>query len=190
MSEYKIIVNKYRQVLKDDSISFSNEMMSIRESNQKTFPKFSRKEFRYSISSSDKERLATIFFQMNKEQQEKQIVRFYLEDPKSKIVPTKEQLESFKDQNTYIISINNDEVSNEVLNNYTNIDFAYVSVGKDKTNVEVNGRSVYGVHLLTNGYFQSYNNMAIARKIFTMGVMYKDWGGYWSMENLEKAENK
>lgn len=184
MSEYKNIINKYSQEIKNDSLTMVANKMSHT-------PKYlDRWTFLSKISSSDKERLATIFFQMNKEQQEKQIVNFSEIKPKPKIIPAKEQFESFKDQDKYGISINYKQVKNEVLNNYTNTDFSYVGVSTASVKPEVYGKPIYRGFLMTNSYFQSYNDMAIARKIFTMGVMYKDWGGYWGDQNLEKVENK
>ena len=121
------------------------------------------------------ERLQTIFLQMNKEQQEKQIVRFFRDNiPLSRIVPTKEQLASFKDAKMYGVNINGKNVNNEALNNYTNTDFALFYVSKEMVDANVFGKPVYGIVLMTNDYFQSYNDQVIACKKYVRGLYLKN----------------
>jgi bla regulator protein blaR1 len=154
ISEYKSIINKY-----DPELIKRNWF-----SGQKIF------------SSTDKERLEEIFFQMSKEQQEKQIVQIKHIPPLSEIVPTKEQLESFKDSKMYGVWINGERVSNEVLDNYKNTDFAYVSESKLMKNAINYGKHVFQVDLMTNNYFQSINDLAIAGKYNSYFFIFKKEG--------------
>jgi bla regulator protein blaR1 len=154
ISEYKSIINKY-----DPELIKRNWF-----SGQKIF------------SSTDKERLEEIFFQMSKEQQEKQMVQIKHIPPLSEIVPTKEQLESFKDSEIYGVWINGERVSNEVLDNYKNTDFAYVSESKLMKNAINYGKHVFQVDLMTNNYFQSINDLAIAGKYNSYFFIFKKEG--------------
>lgn len=143
LKEYQDVINKYKKTLRDGRQSYS-----------------------LNLTQADKERLEKIFIQMSKEQQAKQMVVFI---PVSsmvlkKVVPTKEQLESFKDPKMYGVWVNGIRVSNDVLNNYTNTDFANVFESKLMKNATNYGKHVYQVSLMTNDNFQSYNDQTIASK--------------------------
>jgi bla regulator protein blaR1 len=110
--------------------------------------------------------LETIFLQMSKEQQAAQIIIFV---PISsivlkKIIPTGEQLESFKDPKMYGVWIDEKRVNNEVLSNYTNTDFSHVSESILLKNATNYGKHVYQVNLMTNDYYQNYYNETVAKK--------------------------
>lgn len=141
LKEYQDAINKCKKTLKDGSQSYS-----------------------FNLIQSDKERLEKIFLQMSKEQQSTQMVVFV---PVSsmvlkKVVPTKEQLEAFKDPKMYGVWVNGVRVSNGSLNNYKNTDFAYVSASKLEKNATNYGKHVFQVDLMTNDNFQSYNDQTIA----------------------------
>ena len=147
LKEYQEILNTYKKTLEN-----GKEMYSL------------------NIAQSDKERLEKIFLQMSKEQQEKQMVVFV---PASsmvlpRIVPSKEQLESFKDPKIYGVWINKQRVSNDVINNYKNTDFANVMVSKLEKNAINYGKHVYQVNLMTNDDYQKYYDETIARKGYTL----------------------
>jgi bla regulator protein blaR1 len=67
-------------------------------------------------------------------------------------------------------------LSNEVLNNYTNTDFANVMVSRLMKNATNYGKHVYQVNLMTNDNYQNYYNEQISDKGFTLmpTVLKKD----------------
>jgi beta-lactamase regulating signal transducer with metallopeptidase domain len=137
LKEYQDILNKYKRTTKDDKAGYF-----------------------LNLSQTDKERLETIFFQMSREQQAKQMFVFIPRNSMvlPKIVPTKEQLESFKDPKMYGVWINGEKVNNEVLSSYKNTDFAHVMESKLMKNATNYGKYVYQVDLMTNdGYLDYYN---------------------------------
>lgn len=143
IKEYKDILDKYKKTLKNGIESYS-----------------------LNLSKEDHERLESIFFQMSKEQQEKQFIVF---EPVSSMVlskkaPTPEQLISFKDPKIYGVWIDGKRVNNDVLNNYKNSDFAFVMVSKLFKNATNYGKHVYQVNLDTNSHFQKLNDETMARK--------------------------
>jgi bla regulator protein blaR1 len=143
LKEYQGLLDKYKRTSKDGKESYSLNLNQV-----------------------DKERLETIFFQMSKEQQSKQKFVFV---PRSsmvlpKIVPTQEQLESFKDPKTYGIWIDGVQVSNKNLDSYKNTDFAYMSESKLMKNAINYGKYVSQVNLMTNEGFQTYYNKIISEK--------------------------
>jgi bla regulator protein blaR1 len=168
MSEYKNIIDKYSQELMTDSANMFNK--------PRPSPDKWGNEFKQKLSSSDKERLETIFFQMSKEQQGRQKVAFMPMHPLSRIVPTKEQLESFKDSKMYGVWIDGMRVSNEILNNYKNTDFGYIFQSKLMKNATNYGKHVYQVDLMTNDYFQSHKDPSNAGKNIPMILIFKNQG--------------
>jgi bla regulator protein blaR1 len=143
LKEYQDILDKYKETLDNGKESYS-----------------------LNLSQGDKERLEKIFLQMSKEQQEKQMAVFV---PASsmllpRIVPSKEQLESFKDPKIYGVWINGQRVSNDVINNYKNTDFANLMVSKLEKNATNYGKHVYQVNLMTNDDYQKYYDETMARK--------------------------
>jgi bla regulator protein BlaR1 len=151
LDEYEAIVNKY-----------------------KTTDKKWWVDFQKNISKADRERLETIFKQMNKDQQRKQVVVFMRPiPPLPRVVPTKEQLESWKNSKIYGLWINDKRVSNDVLNNYSNADFAQFFVSKLSKNAINYGKHYYQVNVMTKEYYQKYYDQAMANMGNRMYVVIK-----------------
>jgi bla regulator protein blaR1 len=149
LKEYQNLINKYKRTLKDGRESYS-----------------------LNLTKADKERLEKIFFQMSKEQQDKQMFVFL---PNSSMVlkrlmPTKEQLESYKDPKMYGVWIDGERVNNDVLSNYQNTDFAHVFESILMKNATNYGKHVYQVDLMTNDYYQNYYNKQISDKEYTLMI--------------------
>lgn len=149
LKEYQDIINKYKRTLKDG-----------------------RESFLLNLTKPDQERLEKIFFKMSKDQQSMQKFVFI---PTSsmvlpRIVPTKEQLESFKDPKMYGVWIDEKRVNNDVLNNYTNTDFAQVFESKLMKNATNYGKQVNQVNLMTNDCYQKYYNETISQKGYSLVV--------------------
>jgi bla regulator protein BlaR1 len=147
LKEYQNIINKYKKTLKDGKESYN-----------------------LTLAQTDRERLEKIFFQMSKEQQDVQIFVFIPNSSMvlSRRVPTKDQLESYKDSKMYGVWINGDRVSNEVLSNYKNTDFAWSFESKLMKNAANYGKHVYQVDLMTNDNYQEYYNRSISDKGYTL----------------------
>ncbi len=147
LKEYQDILDKYKRTLKDG-----------------------KEGYFLNIIEEDKNRLEKIFFQMNKEQQAKQMFVFV---PRSSIVltktvPTLEQLESFKDPKMYGVWIDGTEVNNKDLYKYKNTDFAYMSASILLKNAINYGKYVYQVDMLTNDGYQNYYNKTILEKGYVL----------------------
>ncbi|HYK76729.1 MAG TPA: M56 family metallopeptidase [Daejeonella sp.] len=109
------------------------------------------------FSETDKARLETIFFGMSKEQQAKQIVRFIPNPPPlPKIVPTKAQIESWKNSKVYGVWIDNKRINNAELSNYQNTDFSQAFVSKLSRSAVNYGKHFYQVDLMTNEAYKKY----------------------------------
>lgn len=143
LKEYQDILNTYKKTLTNGKESYS-----------------------LNLSQGDKERLEKIFLQMSKEQQANQMFIFVPANSEvlSRIVPTNEQLISFKDPKMYGVWIDGKRVNNDVLNNYKNTDFAFVMSSKLAKNATNYGKHVYQVNLMTNDDYQKYYDETIARK--------------------------
>lgn len=143
ITEYQNILDRYKRTTKDG-----------------------KEGYFLNLNQADKERLETIFFQMSKEQQSKQKFVFV---PRSSIVlpktvPTKEQIESFKDPKTYGVWIDGVHVSNKDLDKYKNTDFAFMSESTLMKNAINYGKYVSQVDLMTNEGYQTYYNKTISEK--------------------------
>ena len=111
----------------------------------------------YKFSDADKSRLETIYLSMSKEQQAKQIVIFMpAPAPLPRIVPTKKQIESWKNSKVYGLWIDNIRVNNSELTKYQNTDFSQVMVSKLGKNTVNYGKHYYQVNLMTNKEYESY----------------------------------
>lgn len=134
--------------------------------NEKGFPTFSK------FSDADKSRLETIYLSMSKDQQAKQIVIFMSAPPPlSRVVPAKEQIESWKNSKIYGLWINGKRVSNSILSDYKNTDFAQVIVSKLEKNAVNYGKHFYQVGLMTIEYYDTYYKQTIAsKKKYYMGI--------------------
>ena len=150
LQEYKAIIDKYGLGNKDE-----------------------RMKFYKSITPADKDRLETIFKLMSREQQGQQIVGFAPPPtPFSKKVPAIQQIETWKDSKKYGVWIDNKRVSNEVLSNYSNEDFAHFFESKLSKNAINYGKHYYQVDLMTkNGYQEYYKKASSNRK----NLMWVRW---------------
>jgi len=141
LNEYDQIVNKYTT------------------KSSKGYPVFGR------FSDADESRLETIFSLMSKEQQAKQIVVFIdVAPPLPRVVPTKEQVASWKNAKIYGVWINDKRVSNAQLNSYSNSDFAQVLVSKLGKNTVNYGKHYYQVDLMTMDHYNLYYKQTIESK--------------------------
>ena len=75
-----------------------------------------------------------------------------------KISPTKEQLEQFKNPQSYGVWIDEGRVANEALENYTHTDFARVFVSRLTRTAKNFGQHDYQVGLYTNEYVKNRND--------------------------------
>jgi bla regulator protein blaR1 len=139
LTEYETIIKKY-------------------ETEDKWWHTFSKR-----VSEQDKNRMEDIFKQMNLEQQSKQFLVFMKpSNPLPRTVPTKNQLDLWKNSNIYGVWINNKRVANTLLTKYVNTDFAQVYVSKLTTSAINYGKHYYQVDLMTKDYYQNYYNQTIA----------------------------
>ncbi len=123
------------------------------------------------FNDADRNRLETLYFQMSKEQQAKQIVIFYPSlKPFSKNIPTKTQLDAWKNAKIYGVWIDGKRASNTVLSNYTNTDFAHVFVSKLGKNTVNYGKHYYQVDLMTNAYYDDYYKRTINQPKYQLGI--------------------
>lgn len=142
LSEYQNVIDKY-----------------------KTAKNFSWLYFSKNITAADRSRMENIYIQMSKEQQKAQPVVFIKRlPPFQKLIPTKSQMESFKNSKIYGVWINEKRVNNAILNNYTNEDFAHVFVSKLNKNAINYGNHYYQVDLMTKDFYQKYFDEEIANK--------------------------
>lgn len=142
------------------------EQIVNKTKNEKGLPSFSK------FSDADKSRLETIYLLMSKEQQEKQMVIFVpAPPPLPRVVPTQTQIESWKNSKVYGLWINEKRVSNTILANYKNTDFAQVFVSKLGKNTVNYGKHYYQVDLMTIEYYETYYKQAVeSKKKFYMGI--------------------
>jgi bla regulator protein blaR1 len=124
------------------------------------------------FSDADKARLETIFLSMSKEQQAKQIVIFMPAPPPLPVaVPTKEQLNAWKNPKMYGVWINEKKVSNAELSKYTNTDFKQVFVSKLYGAAKKNVKYFYQVNLMTKEYYDAYYEQETgSKKRYYMGI--------------------
>lgn len=110
---------------------------------------------------------------MNKAQQAKQLVIFIPSSPPSpKSVPTQEQIEAWKNAKIYGLWIDDKRVSNSVLNQYKNTDFAYIFVSKLEKNAYNYGKHYYQIDLMTNaGYDKYYKDAMASVGLYNMAVI-------------------
>ena len=146
LNEYEQIVNKTK--------------------NKEGFPVFSK------FSDVDIIRLEKIYLSMNKGQQAKQIVVFSpAPPPLPRVVPTQAQIESWKNAKIYGLWINEKRVSNSILGNYKNTDFAQVFVSKLGKNTVNYGKHYYQVDLMTIEHYEAYYKQTIeSKKKYFMGI--------------------
>lgn len=150
MAEYKRIIEKYSAAAK--------------EKNKKWVE----------ISKDDQTRLQNIFGRMSKEQQRGQVIRFIKRPPPfAKNVPTTTQFENFKKAATYGVWLDDKKVANEVLNQYTNSDFAHYSVSKLYGAAKKGRNYTHQVNLMTKKAYEDY--LRNARKNANEPMMIMSW---------------
>lgn len=117
------------------------------------------------LKDAEKNRLETIFLAMNKTQKGKQVVVFLPSPPPlPKVIPTNEQIETWKDSNIYGLWINEKKVRNSDLENHKNSDFAQVFVSKLYGAAKKGKKYSYQVNLMTADYYATYYKQTIANK--------------------------
>ncbi len=139
------LLNEYQNILKKYNISSQYDLTEWRK-------------FQESLTEIDRDRLITIYEKMSKEQQNKQLVCFF---PRSsmilpEVVPTRQQIESWKNSKEYGLWIDEKHVNNSVLNNYTNQDFSQVIISRLLKNAKDYGKYYYQVNLMTKKYYNDY----------------------------------
>ncbi len=127
------------------------------------------------LSEADGNRLEKLFLLMNKEQQARQVVIFmHALPPLPTSIPTKGQIESWKNSKLYGVWINDKRVSNTELNSYTNTDFAQLFVSKLATNAVNYGKHYYQVDLMTTDYYATYYKQTMeSKKKYYMAIRMK-----------------
>jgi bla regulator protein BlaR1 len=133
---------------------------------------------RWNMLQADQSRLEKIYLSMSKEQQEKQIVRFIpAPPPLPRLTPTNEQIIKWKNSKVYGVWIDDKRVSNTVLSNFTNKDFASYFASKLAKNAVNYGKHYVQINIMTNAYYDAYYKKAIANKRNYMEIRVKE-GNY------------
>jgi bla regulator protein blaR1 len=129
------------------------------------------------ISKEDKARLKDIFGRMSKEQQRGQRIRFMKQlPPFAKNTPTTKQFENFKKADVYGVWLDDKKVSNEILNQYTNSDFAHYSVSKLYGAAKKGRNYTHQVNLMTKKAYDDY--LTDKRKNAHEPIMFMSWRPY------------
>ena len=116
------------------------------------------------LSASEENDLGTLCMKMSKSQQKQQKIMFLPKfGPFAKKVPTKENLESWKNPNVYGVWIDGKKVDNSVLNNYTNTDFSLGDATYVSKNARIGKKYFMQVNLLTNAQYQKYRSERLAQ---------------------------
>ncbi|HTE27343.1 hypothetical protein [Flavitalea sp.] len=107
-------------------------------------------------------RLQTIFFAMSRDQQDKQMVAFVPSPPPMpRTLPTKEQLESWKNPKIYGVWINDKRINNTELNKFSDTSFAHFFLSKLEKNAINYGKHYYQVNLMTGEKYDVYLQNAV-----------------------------
>jgi|GEM_PF-5943725 len=129
------------------------------------------------ISKEDQARLKDIFGRMSKEQQRGQRIRFMKQlPPFAKNTPTTKQFENFKKADVYGVWLDDKKVSNEILNQYTNSDFAHYSVSKLYGAAKKGRNYTHQVNLMTKKAYDDY--LTDKRKNAHEPIMFMSWRPY------------
>jgi len=127
------VIDAYHALIEKCKIKLTPRQEKIEESFNKTAEKskiqspwFMMIDDQFKIDKPDRDRLEQLYFQMSKRQQSHERVAFKTKPAlRDKIVPTKEQLELWKNPKIYGLFIEGKRVKNTVLNQHTNTDFYY-----------------------------------------------------------------
>ena len=137
--------------------------------NEKNIIEFKR------FSDTDVKRLETLFLQMNKEQQEQQVVIFVpAPPPLPRVTPTLEQMQQWREPSVYGVWIDGKRVANSVLAEYDNTDFDHVFVSRLNKNATNYGKHDYQVDLMTKEHYADYLEKASKRDFEY--IMLSKWG--------------
>ncbi|MBE7169276.1 MAG: M56 family metallopeptidase [Williamsia sp.] len=126
------------------------------------------------LSDEDRNRLQTLFLSMSKEQQGAQTIQFMRNGPPfSRIVPTEQQITSWKNGKVYGLWIDGKRTNNTQLNNHKNTDFAHVFISKLGKNTVNYGKHFYQVDLMTTEGYNTYLKQANEnRKEYVMTTLW------------------
>ncbi|PMD94545.1 hypothetical protein BWI97_16385 [Siphonobacter sp. BAB-5405] len=142
--------------------------------NQLLAPKNSGYRYR-SIPEKDQERLKTIYYQMNEEQQKQQKVTVHEVPPMKRESPTQKDLDIWKNPKTSGVWIDGKRVANSVLNNYKPEDFSYALASK-LTGKARNPNYSYQIDLMTNRYFDEQEKRRIGKPNYVIVARDGMWG--------------
>jgi bla regulator protein BlaR1 len=137
-----------------------------------------------SLTTAERDRLESIFKQMNRAQQSEAIVGFAPRmEPWGKATPTDEQFEKWKDETNYGVWIDGKKVKNEELNKYKASDFshyyasnlAYTEQMKKDVMKSFNLKVMYKVQLdlMTHTEYDDYYQKTIARPKYEMFYRFR-----------------
>ena len=122
------------------------------------------------VSETDRSHLENIFKQMNYAQQSEAFLIFIQPyTPFSKVVPTKAELEAFKNPKVYGLWVNDKHVSNVVLEKYNNTDFSHFFVSKLYGPAKTGRSYTHQLDMMTNEYYQAYYNKTMNDKKARIG---------------------
>ncbi len=127
------------------------------------------------VSDAERNRMVTIFKQMNKAQQDEAKVVFMKRyNPLPKETPTEVQLNAWKDSKTYGIWIDEKRVGNEELNKYKAADFSNYFASKLSKNAINYGKHYVQVDLMTNDFYANYlRKETELRNKYPLEMMYR-----------------
>lgn len=142
----------------DKQLSEFNDLVD-KVKNEKGRPEFNK------LSQQERKELETLYLGMSEEQQKNQPVKLMpMPGPLPKSIPTKIQIESWKDADMYGVWIDGKRIANTDLNNYSHTDFAQLFVSKLEKNAKNYGKHYFQVDLMTINYYDAYLKRAQENK--------------------------
>ena len=130
------------------------------------------------LTPTDRKKMETIFFQMSKEQKNKQIVAFRRPiAPSKRAVPNKSHIEKWKNSKMYGVWLDGKRIKNSVLENYTPTDFGHYSESRLYPTAINYGKHYVQVNLMTNDFYQDYYDKAIADSANI--ILFKGFNANW-----------
>ena len=187
VDEYHVILNKYNISTQNDPPNINTSIIeptSVKTSSAQKLAKWSDacRISAKSITKTDRATMIHLYFQLSKRQQAHEFLRFY---PKpeilTKLVPSKEQIESWKNAKIYGIWIGAaHRVKNSYLNKHSNTEFYHYALRKlDKDGARIMKYQVE-VALMSKETFEKNRIYAVSRwkdnpeEIYDMFFMYRD----------------
>jgi beta-lactamase regulating signal transducer with metallopeptidase domain len=159
LDEYKTIVDKYEPIF----------TAAIKAHGKNHLPPDQKK---LKVTDIDQARLKEIYGEMSKKQQNQQLIGFMkgTGDPLPRTSTTAQQLETWKDAQTYGVWLNGKKIINTELNNYKAEDFEQVTVSR-LTKTAINYKNYkYQVDLMTTDYYNNYRQQVLNNK--KISIMY------------------